>query len=545
MKINSGYLDYFYVLSSDEILEKDLFIDYIHKIVKDPLRISIESADYKINFHENFEKEIEERFELCKKANEKGEIISPILKKSIKLPEKIEITSSGTQLLVSHDGEDRLLNTQLLALERLAKLLNMERFYTGNQSKDTKNRFIIRPPEILNSNEVYIPTIMLTIYKNGKIIIHFSLFIEDVDVFRLSGDKWDITFDEILFPEKIEKESIKNISYSDMIYRYVDYYKEFLGLDNAISYGLKHLTLIDYSYRPEYFKVKNSKSFNEGIYRILFAPIFKHQLQSEEICSEILEKQVYRYSQNYNLYANYDRLISCLGKNFEKDAEDQLLFNGVSKDDLKEGIFDTEQIYRITLESNITAIEDILIEKMQTDLVNYTQWDINMPMWKLLDNQILETEAYIDNYYKSFYHYESLMRLRNFILEKCEGYLNFKVIHERKTQIEKVLVLKKEKAIYRATLVGPLLTILLTGLLSYSSIESITTAFSIEEWRILIYLIVNIAFDTFLVIIFKSQFQEVFSVVKKQVTTNKLKKPIRRLLEFIKKKISKYNYFFL
>lgn len=221
------------------------------------------------------------------------------------------------------------------------------------------------------------------------------------------------------------------------------------------------------------------------------------------------------------MYVNYNRIISCISKGFNKDIEEQLLFNGINSDEIKNLEVECEDIYRTVLVGTINNIEDILIKKSNSALINYTQLSMDMPLNQLLDIEIMETKLYLSNYYKYFYEYESLNRLSKFIEEKSESYLRFGSFNERKDKIESILQLRKEKLIYNATLLGPLLTIILTTLLSYSALESITKAFAINISVILIYIIINIIFDVFLIIVFKTQFKELFYLLNKQIDFSK------------------------
>lgn len=525
MKIKEGNLDYIYILTSETILkEQENFEKYIKLIAKNKLRISADNLKGEQFFTNAFEEEVQERIKKHRETKNTGKKASIILEKNIQLDDTVKVSISANGFNIYDESQDFLFHSQVNSLERLEKLLNTEMFYTGFNSKDSKNRFVIRPPEILISSKTYIPTIILTLFKSGHIILHFSLELKDIEAKEISSQKWDIDIDEILYPKDILKGKnnlYKKTSFLSCVNKYILYFQELFDIEKPLDYFFQHITLYNYSYKPDIFSRKLSKGFEDGIYRILFAPVFKHQLHTEEICREILEQQIYRFSQNYVMYVNYNRIISCISKGFNKDIEEQLLFNGINRDEIKNLEVECEDIYRTVLVGTINNIEDILIKKANSALINYTQLSMDMPLNQLLDIEIMETKLYLNNYYKYFYEYESLNRLSKFIEEKSESYLRFGSFNERKEKIESILQLRKEKLIYNATLLGPLLTIILTTLLSYSALESITKAFAINISVILIYIIINIIFDVFLIIVFKTQFKELFYLLNKQIDSSK------------------------
>ncbi|MED3710048.1 hypothetical protein P4502_12525 [Peribacillus frigoritolerans] len=518
------------------------FQKFINIIAKDKIRISSDNVNGEIYFTDWFNDNINERIKSVRKLEKEKKEIPEFLSKTIKLGE-VKAVISTNKFSLYDESIDLLKESQIIGIERLVSLLNQEKFYTGFQSKDSKNRFLIYPPQLIISEEIVIPIIILTLFKSGHILVHFSYEIKKITANKISGYSWNLKLDKVKLPKEIsntiETDGVESLE--DIANIYLQYFKIRFRTDGLVYY-MQHLCLPEYAYQPESFKLKESKKFNDGIYRILFAPIFKHQLKNDENCEELLKNQLYNFSKHYNLYANYNRLISCFSKHFKASLDEQLKFRGLSDEELKKVEITNEELYNTSTQAIIIAIENTLIKKSNMAISNLIELNIDMPLNKLIDKEILDTMFYLGDFYKTFYTYESLVRFTEFLENKCENYLNLNETKIRKEKIESIINIKKEKLIYNVTLLGPLLTIILTLLFSYSALESITKGFGVGKNLNEIYIYLNLLFNILLILFFKSQFKELIYIFKKQLIN--IFSILKNLSPFILKLASKFSDFY-
>ena len=97
----------------------------------------------------------------------------------------------------------------------------------------------------------------------------------------------------------------------------------------------------------------------------------------------------------------------------------------------------------------------------------------------------------------------------DFLEEKCEDFLQTKLMNQRRERIEKVINLKKERFITNFTALGPVLTIGVTLLLSFPALENLMENLNKKEYLLETYVIVNIISSIGFLYLFREQLKEV------------------------------------
>lgn len=508
-------------------------------VAKDHISISSDNTNARIDFTEWFSEKLKERRKVVRKFKSEEKEIPEFLSRTIELG-KIIVTPGDFFPDIHEEYVDYLEDSQVKGIKKLVGLLNQEGLYTGINSKNSKNRSLILPPQLIVSDEIVIPIIILTLFKSGHIMLHFSLELNKLSANEFSANQWDLEIDKIEMPTEISKVVEKDQAQTllDMVNIYIDYFKIKFEADWSVNH-IRHLCLAEYGYQPDVFKDKESKNFNESIFRILFAPIYKHQLQSEKRCEELLKEQHYSFSKYYNLYAGYNRMISCFSKKFEEATTEQLKFMGASDEEIKEKSGD---IFNTATQALIISVENILIKKSNIEVISIdNKFNMDIPFNQLIDIQILDTNLYLRDYYKNYYTYESVNRLSEFLEDKCKNYLMFNEASIYKEKIESIIKIKKEKLVYNVTLLGSLLTIFLTLLFSYSALESITKGFGIKKHLNDLYIYLNLIFVGILLIIFKDLFKELEYIKEKR--SNQLSEYLHNKKPLLLKIASRYSKF--
>jgi hypothetical protein len=507
-KIKNGFYNTFYsfkLFEINDLNKKYSYVNILEKIIDSGILITDENENKEIYFRNKFINILKERKNSYRTSLKDGSVLPFPLSKGIKkVREKTTIdlsaSDSGISITVDDDLVDNLEESQVFFLNQLVSVLSDEEQYTGIPSKEYKNRFLLFPPMVTNTQDLtFHPGINLTIFKHGYAVLWISMELENVNFELINSNKWDLPLKSTYLPEfmfgNIESNAFKKKARCNRIQTILEEYSNYLydivnNKPREDAGNLFHqLVLSDYSYRLKNFD-KTSNLFNEHIYKLLYAPINNYQLKSHDEINSIINEKYYSFSRNMRLYANHNRAIyvyseeylKTLKETFTKDTNSLLPSNESELNYLNQ---------KVTIGGMINAIETILLKKESQNILLFELND-KTSLRKLTTLLIKENINYSVEFSKYFYTYGSVRELLLFLEKNCEDFLQTNLMIERKERIEKVISLRKEQYISNFTALGPVITIVLTMFFSFPTLENIFEKIQKEELFLPSYIILNL-----------------------------------------------------
>jgi hypothetical protein len=486
--IENGIIDKFFTFEIFDNTKGDLHTKYVSALNK--LVVSeqiISDIDYSngVTLSNTIEEQINRRKEyLFKNINSlnrsyKGDFLSP--KES-----EFTFAGFGRNPFIHPKNKviDLLEYSQLRALHQFVQTNKLEEYHTSVRLLDTKNNFMLYPIRIVwNDDNVAFIDLTITTYKHGYAILNASIRFTEKRVYDIGDDAWNMDIKEAYFPKMLF--STKNEKeYSDFEYKKVgrcksiddalDRYLEILQ-GNIFTYesecrNFNVLTTNKFPGTPKNFAENSCEDFEESVYSLICAPIsFK---QSPQKIREYLSKVSKVDNENIKLFANQHRLLILFAKDFYKELEKR----GVDNEEYK-----FELMYSGFRGGYIFAIEKLLLKQYTEEKFILKSLNKNLSLGKLY--KLYENRDYELRYETNqiFYRFASTRDLITFLYEKClDG--NLKLLYqEHKDRTLELINLRKEKRVAQFSVLGPVVTIIISLVLSMSGINEILKVFGKEN----------------------------------------------------------------
>jgi len=529
LQIHHGFYNAFYAFKLFESNgTNEQYVKIINNLKETGIIISAETIEKEINHMESFSNYLVERKKEYRSLENEQKAIPAYLARSIsKTHDKPSIIFSMSEesidLILEDNLTDELEVSQTNALNRLVSLYSAEEQYTGFGSKTYKNRFLLLPPQLSIKHENYFhPEISLTLFKHGYAILNLTMEIENMAYEDINLSAWDLDFEKVYLPEFmindngsfIMKKKARCNSVNRLLGEYVNYINKQINYENTQEIGQHffHLVLSKYTNMPEEFKEDNNdKQLNDILFKLLFSPIQDYQLKPEQEITKFINNRYFSFSKHIRLFANSNRTISAYSKNFQKSVKP---FISESLD-LNNTYILNHLAQNSSIGGMINAIESILLKKEATQKLSVFEVQEHTSLKKLIDLLIQENTNYAMEFSKYFYNYGSVRDLITFLEDKCEDFLQTKLMNERRERIEKVISLKKERHVANFTALGPILSIVITLILSFPALESILKTLDMEVYLFKTYVVFNLFFIIGFTYLLREQIKEVKNDVKK------------------------------
>lgn len=528
-KIISGNFDSFTVFQIKELQYTSDYIRLLKKIVKTNLIISAETLEGEISFNEKFEELLNTRQELYKKSKSEGKV----------LPNQIR----GDFTLNNEHGNSELIDefktSQIDSLHKLASIYHYEELYTGFDTRDFKNILLLYPAKAVIGDRIIYISVMMYLYKNGVTIFNFSLDGNGLDLNKLSEDIWNIHFDKVFLPEFLFSETssdeYKKKGRCTSLRDVENVYKDFFSKRFKIQYfsePFHFLNLINYRTRPNDFREKrNSLLFNKSVYNLLYAPITDFTSKDDDVLDDYLKDRYFSTSNFQRYYINASRIISVNSKKVESEFPIQ----GEKRK------IDDRTLYHSYFGAVFNAIEVVLFKKLINDRYLISQLHEGVSLRELYELKIKINSNSLLEYNRYFYTFGSLRTLTEFALEKSEDFLKSYIVDQRTEKIEVLIKFKRDRNVSALGILGPIVSIILTMLLSFPSLKDIMKYIHKEEYTMTVYIIFNILFSLLLFSIF---YKQSIDFIKKKLINGYDKFiyfPIRTIRNILRKFLVKEN----
>lgn len=252
-------------------------------------------------------------------------------------------------------------------LELLKETHNVTSRHLGKSVSQFKDSYLLQPILIECEGKVVHINVKATIYKCGILIIQYTVPVEDYKFsnFMLIGDK--IVFDKAYLPkyiidncDKYDYEEVKHEKISSLFSEYENYIIRNTSKTNNYYTYFTNITLINYDDMPS-----NFNSVSEDIKRKVFWIInYPFQVVNER------EKAEYDsfWKNEGHLASKYFRLFCSSNGRSIILANKDLNSVKITKDESV--TFNKEEIYKLSNDFIITAIENILIKKVHYNMLN-------------------------------------------------------------------------------------------------------------------------------------------------------------------------------
>lgn len=514
--IKDGNLDIFYGFEAFEFSKSKRnskkYLDFMRRLFDTGIIVSAEKPDGEVSFTESFETDLFNRKLMYRENEEKKSGIPIYLRADInkKMDEpSVETDNEQRKMHLYRDLEDRLEIAQEKYLQKMVSIYNAEEKHTGIPSKDLKNRFLLATPLIKVGGAEQYCGIYLTVFKQGYVIIHLSMVLNEVDFDKVNSSIWDLPLENVKVPELIIK---SNKSYKpkkkarcNTLHDLILVYKEFIvkhsGLINLNLQGefLRNISLFDYSYIPSDYNQEISDDLYFEFYKLLHAPITEFTLKTNQETRSVIENRYYSFSKGLRVLANSNRLIVAGTKSLQKDIN-KLVDDGSEK----------EVFHNTSLGAVINAIELILIKKLSIQKHSVYELMPNTSLARLINLTIKENSDFSLEFSKYFYTFGSVRSLIHFMEEACEDFLQQRITSERRNRLEKLINLKKERYIASFAVAGPILTIAITLLVSYPAIKQVFVDIDKKHLVLPVYITSNLLLSIFMILLVLPQIKDFY-----------------------------------
>ncbi|MCA0174565.1 hypothetical protein [Bacillus sp. RAR_GA_16] len=514
--IEDGFYNVFYMfeLFEHKNTRRDMrsYIELLKNLADTNLVISSETQEKEVDFMPFFYQELKNRKETYRNKKIKKEAAPAYIARDIKqVAEKPSVTIHPNMIEIEDDLDDELEVSQVLYLNQLVVTYQLEETHTGLATKNYKNRFLLFPAKVvLQDNTSMYLGVYLTIFKHGFAMLQITTQLNNIDIDGINSTMWDLAFKRVYMPEFLFKNNESLVlskkarcnDIADIIKVYNDYIHKQTGY--TIGYpgiNFYNLSISKCTDQPnDYSKGSNiSDRFKQDIYKLLFSPIHEHNLKPKDEIDDIISKKFFSFSNNFRLYAASNRSISAYTKKFlshfeEKDSEE---LNIICQNTSIGGI--------------INAIEILLLKRITQ--LKYFVYELNdlSSLKSLIQLNINENTNYIHEFSRFFYVYGTVRELTEFLNEACEEFMQNNLVNERKTRIEKLINLKKERYVANFSVLGAILTVAITLILSLPTLEQLIKLLGIDNSKLLpTYITVNSIFILVVLFVARDQVSENF-----------------------------------
>lgn len=393
---------------------------------------------------------------------------------------------------------DLLHYSQNRALQHYVRVLASEEHYTGINTLQNKNSFLLYPIRIETvSNEIIYIDIYLTIYKHGYGILNASVRIKDEGIDKLSQNMWNIDINSAYLPNFMFDQNKKNkyeykkigrcTTINEATTRYIDILEKLLKIKITYSFNFDCLTILKMKKQPDNFE-KEGDSLYKEIYKLLSAPI-EYTSISNKIAKEKVNKNSKQHENNMKIFINSKRFIMIYGKDIYKRLKDEpeeiqkeILYSSFRSDI----IFALEKLFL----KNITSYK--YLERLSNPDISLNK------MYTILENRDFELRYESD---QLFYGYASTREYIDFFIDKGIEPSIDNAIKESVDRVKNLILLRRENRLNQITIVGTILALVFTALFSMSGIENTLNTLGIFNKDTIISIYKIIVSLTFIVIL--------------------------------------------
>ncbi|MED1637884.1 hypothetical protein P4V01_13160 [Bacillus thuringiensis] len=541
-KIKKGYWDHFVMFEAfkHNNPEKQTYKykKMINKLIQSGLIISEETPDKKVSLNKMFEDEIKTRRDIYIQAIQNNKIVPAHIRGDIKkVAEASKIFIGSEDEYITVDAEENIVDelriSQLIALQQLVSLYNLEHKHTGFLHTSFKNRFILMPVKATINDNTFFINVILTIFKHGYCMLHFSINVADIDIDLLNTSVWNVHFDNIMLPEKMinnctsmeYKKKARCNNMNDITSVFLEYLSKYLDIQDRVNTTTyNHLNLIDYTYRPKTFEDNNiSKPLKASLFQLLFAPVSEFTMNSDMNIDTLLNNKKNDLNLHFRSYANHNRLINIYSSRIEQP------FKTMSEYPLSEN-----SLYNTAIGGSINSIELLMQKKLQNDKITFLNLNSPMTINDLIKIKTNNNIEYFHEFSQYYYSYASVNSFTNYLENACDDYLRNEMVIERNKRMEELITLRKEKYVSKFTALSPILTITITLLFSLPTLEQLLKLLNIKEYLLPIYFISNFIFIIFICILYRELIKE-----KSINLLNNFLRIFSLISSYIKEKVSK------
>lgn len=515
-KIKKGYWDHFVMFEAFKHNNPEKktykYKKMINKLIQSGLIISEETPDKKVSLNKMFEDEIKTRRDIYIQAIQNNKIVPAHIRGDIKkVAESSKIFIGSEDEYITVDAEENIVDelriSQLIALQQLVSLYNLEHKHTGFLHTSFKNRFILMPVKATINKNTFFINVILTIFKHGYCMLHFSINVADIDIDLLNTSVWNVHFDNIMLPEKMinnctsmeYKKKARCNNMNDITSVFLEYLSKYLDMQDRVNTTTyNHLNLIDYTYRPKTFEDNNiSKPLKASLFQLLFAPVSEFTMNSDMNIDTLLNNKKNDLNLHFRSYANHNRLINIYSSRIEQP------FKTMSEYPLSEN-----SLYNTAIGGSINSIELLMQKKLQNDKITFLNLNSPMTINDLIKIKTNNNIEYFHEFSQYYYSYASVNSFTNYLENACDDYLRNEMVIERNKRMEELITLRKEKYVSKFTALSPILTITITLLFSLPTLEQLLKLLNIKEYLLPIYSISNFIFIIFICILYRELIKE-------------------------------------
>lgn len=515
-KIKKGYWDHFVMFEAfkHNNPEKTIYKykKIINKLIQSGLIISEETPDKKVSLNKKFEGEIEKRRDIYLQAIDNNKIVPAHIQGDIKkVAEAPKIFIGSDKQFITVDAEDNIVDelrvSQLIALQQLISLYNLEHKHTGFLHTSFKNRFLLMPVKATINEKTFFLNVILTIFKHGYCMLHFSINAADIDIDLLNTSVWNVHFDNIMLPERMinnstsmeYKKKARCNNMNDITSVFLECLSKYLDIQDQVNTTkYNHLNLIDYTYRPKTFEDNDiSKPLKASLFQLLFAPVSEFTMNSDMNINSVLNNKKYDLNLHFRSYANHNRLINIYSSRIEQP------FKSMSEYPFSENV-----LYNTAIGGAINSIELLMQKKLQNDKTTFLNLNSAMTINDLIKIKTNNNIEYFHEFSQYYYSYASVNSFTMYLENACDDYLKNEMVIERNKRLEELITLRKEKYVSKFTALSPILTITITLLFSLPTLEQLLKLLNIKEYLLPIYSISNLIFIIFICILYRELIKE-------------------------------------
>lgn len=498
-KITNGIIDNFFVFEIFDNSRGDLTKKYqkvLNRLIKSKLVISKANINKRVDFGEQFLMHIKER-EKFKSKNKNS--MNRSIKGDFIHPNSNDYTFSGFESEPYDHSEgtviDLLWYSQNRAIQQFVHTNYLEELHTKTEILTTKNNFLLYPIRIIWEDEtVSFIDLTITTYKHGYSILNATIRFSQAEINNLEREIWRLPIKEAYFPRLMFNNTGENeacYSYKKIgrcnnpisaLNRYLDFIQKEVFNYESEKENFNCLTISNISNLPANFEKIETK-LNENIFKLLFAPVGIN-LPSANSISERLEKSSMDLNEITRVYANQYRLIFLMAKDFKNRLEEMGILN-------KE--YQQEHMYSAFRGGFIFAIEKLLLKMFTSKKFILKSLNENLSLKKLYQlslNRNYELRYETD---QIFYNYTTTRVLIDFLYKKCLDSYSESIFAEQQARTLQLINLNKERRVAQFSILGPIIAIIISIVLSMSGIKDLLETFGIfdPQIHILFYIIFN------------------------------------------------------
>lgn len=491
--IQEAVIDNFFTFDLFDNTKGNISKEYfkiLKKLVDSQLLITSFDENKEVVFQNHFSNELDRRRKLYNEKN-----LINVMKKdfvSVKGDTFVFDGFKAPPFITENDKIiDLLAYSQLRAMFHYAEALGNEEYYTGVNTLNTKECFLLFPIRIeKNSDEIFYIDIYFTFFQHGYGILNASTRIKDEGVDQLSSSVWDIEIKSAFLPKfmfDIDVKEENKYEYKkiggcktilESINRYMDILQKKLNSKNTFDNKLKFkfnfdcMTILKMKNQPDNFENERIHLYPQ-IYKLLFAPI-GHLALNNKTAKERVDKYSKQPDNNLKIFINSKRFIMIFGNDIYAEVSD-------SPEEIQK-----ELLYSSYRSGMIFALEKLFLKNitMRKYLIRLSDPTLSLnKMYTILMNRDMELR-YETN--QLFYSFTSTREYIDFFVEKGIETSVLNAIEESVNRVKDLILLRRENRINKITIVTTILALVFTVLFSMAGIKETLETLGILDISIII-----------------------------------------------------------